>query len=113
MSPHDLSTYCYTVEVSGWDPQERFFVENTDLEWHEPAGKRIRLRTHIERGSILFVRLFGPESLDVLPVAYEAQQIQRAENSMYYEVVIAQVQPIRSRSAVRGAGNGGDHAPEM
>ena len=33
----------YSVEVSGWDNNEDFFVEKTELHWSEQSGKHILL----------------------------------------------------------------------
>lgn len=97
MSPQNTTSHSYIVEVSGWDAQERFFVEKTELEWDEQAGKRIRIRTPIERGSVLFIRLFDAGALDALPVTYEARDIRRQETSSLYEVSLVQMQPQRGR----------------
>lgn len=107
MSPQTTTTHSYTIEVSGWDAQERFFVEKTELEWDEQAGKRIRMRTPIERGTVLFIRLFDAGALDALPVAYEAREIRRQETSSFYEVSLVQIEPQRGRpaaSTTRGEG---------
>ena len=35
----------YRVEVSGWDLEERFFVEKSTLVWSERSGKTVALKT--------------------------------------------------------------------
>jgi hypothetical protein len=37
------SQTAYAVEVSGWDNNEDFFVEKTELHWSEQSGKHILL----------------------------------------------------------------------
>jgi len=32
-------TNLYRVEVSGWDDNKAFFVENSELEWTDDSGK--------------------------------------------------------------------------
>jgi hypothetical protein len=44
------------VEVSGWDEHEVFFVEKTDLDWDDLAGKHIVLKHKLASGSIIFIR---------------------------------------------------------
>jgi hypothetical protein len=50
----------YRVEVSGWDAEERFFVEKSTLVWSEKTGKRVALQAVVQAGSVLFVRLTQP-----------------------------------------------------
>ncbi len=50
----------YRVEVSGWDAEERFFVEKSTLIWSEKTGKRVALQAVVQAGSVLFVRLTQP-----------------------------------------------------
>jgi hypothetical protein len=113
MSPQTTTTHSYPIEVSGWDAQERFFVEKTELEWDEQAGKRIRMRTPIERGTLLFIRLFDADALDALPVTYEAGDIRRDDASSFYEVTLVQMQPQRGRPAASATREEGEEANEI
>jgi hypothetical protein len=62
----------YRVEVSGWDHDKAFFVENSELEWSE-AGKQVTLSRTLNEGAVVFLRLLQPMSADRSnPVAYEA-----------------------------------------
>ena len=64
----------YMVEVSGWDEHEDFFVEKTELQWSEQSGKHILLLRPIVSGSLVFLRLIDPMSLErVRPVPYRAE----------------------------------------
>lgn len=44
------------VEVSGWDEREHFFVETTDLDWDDFAGKHLSLQHKLPNGAMIFVR---------------------------------------------------------
>jgi hypothetical protein len=66
----------FRVEVSGWDMDQQFFVEKTELDWYDGENKSIHLRTPVKRGAVLFVRLLEKGSSGQgFPVAYEANQI--------------------------------------
>jgi hypothetical protein len=47
----------YRVEVSGWDRNQTFFVEKSELEWNEEAGKHVLLTHAIPDGAVIFLRL--------------------------------------------------------
>jgi hypothetical protein len=67
-------TDSYPVEASGWDIAQSFFVEKSELEWDAATGKYLTLTRSLSRGSIIFLRLLQPLSLDrSLPVAYRTQ----------------------------------------
>lgn len=69
----DLATSHYSVEVSGWDVSEGFFVEKCELEWNELSEKCVALRRMLPEGAHVFVRLLQPLSTERShPVAYEA-----------------------------------------
>jgi hypothetical protein len=69
----DIATSHYSVEVSGWDVSERFFVEKCELEWNEQAGKCVALRRMLPEGAHVFVRLLQSLSIErSYPVAHEA-----------------------------------------
>ncbi len=64
----------YSVEVSGWDNNEDFFVEKTELHWSEQSGKHIPLLRPIASGALVFLRLIDPTSVDrVHPVPYRTE----------------------------------------
>ena len=88
------TTSLYRVEVSGWDLEENYFVEKTDLEWDEVHGKRIRLNHPMRKGAVLFVRLLLPlESTCSYPIAYQAEPYEDQDNSGTYEIRLVQLQP--------------------
>jgi hypothetical protein len=45
-----------SVEISGWDEHEVFFVEKADLDWNDLAGKQIVLQHKLASGSLIFIR---------------------------------------------------------
>jgi len=68
------STNLYRVEVSGWDVNKAFFVENSELQWNENSGKEVTLSHGLTNGAVVFLRLLQPISADRgHPVAYEAE----------------------------------------
>jgi hypothetical protein len=70
---HDLAGTHYSVEVSGWDVSEGFFVENCELEWSEQAGKCVAMRRMLPEGAHVFVRLLQSLWMErSYPVVYEA-----------------------------------------
>lgn len=69
-------TDTYSVEASGWDSAQSFFVEKAELEWNEATGKHVTLTRSLAPGSMIFLRLLQPMSPDrSLPVAYHAQPV--------------------------------------
>ena len=67
-------TQTATVEVSGWDEDEVFFVERSELGWDEYAGKHVTLTRMLSEGSIIFVRPIQSIALHrANPIPYEAE----------------------------------------
>jgi hypothetical protein len=70
------ATNLYRVEVSGWDKNQAFFVEKSELEWNEDSSKQVVLRHMVPDGAVIFLRLLQPISTSRShPVAYEAEFI--------------------------------------
>jgi hypothetical protein len=66
----------YRVEVSGWDEEEIFFVEKSQLAWDEFAGKHVSLRHMLPDGALVFVRVLQPTALrQAPPMAYKVEFI--------------------------------------
>jgi hypothetical protein len=66
----------YSVEVSGWDDSQAFFVERAELSWDEQMGKHLTLSHQLCPGTMIFVRLLqatAPER--TFPVAYHAEPL--------------------------------------
>jgi hypothetical protein len=73
----------YRVEVSGWDDNKAFFVENSELEWTEDSGKHVTLNRGLNNGAVIFLRLLQPISNDRShPVAYEAELVTQTEDGL-------------------------------
>jgi hypothetical protein len=67
-------TGLYRVEVSGWDKNQAFFVEKSDLEWTEDSAKRVVLSYEVQDRSVVIVRLLRQLSTERShPVPYEAE----------------------------------------
>lgn len=77
------ATNLYRVEVSGWDDNKTFFVENSHLEWTENSGKQLTLNRGLSSGAVIFLRLLQPISGErPHPVAYHAEMIARTEEGL-------------------------------
>ena len=64
----------YRVEVSGWDKNEAFFVEKSEMEWNEGSGKRVKLSNAVPDGAVIFLRwLQSLSAAPAHPVPYEAE----------------------------------------
>jgi hypothetical protein len=62
------------VEISGWDENEIFFEERSELRWDEFSGKHITLKRMLAAGSIIFVRPIQPTARHrANPIPYEAE----------------------------------------
>ena len=69
-----LVTQTGMVEVSGWDEDEVFFVEQSQLGSDLYAGKHLTLSRMLSEGSIIFVRPIQPTAQHrANPIPYEAE----------------------------------------
>lgn len=62
------------VEASGWDAAGGFFVEKTALRWLGNDEEEIDLRSHLEQGAVVFLRLLHPGH-ETVPIAYRAARV--------------------------------------
>jgi hypothetical protein len=84
------------VEVSGWDEHEVFFVEKTDLDWDDLAGKQIVLQHKLASGSIIFIRrLHSVSSQRSAAIAYVAEFVGTCEEQVHQFQF--QLHPVRPR----------------
>jgi len=84
----------YRVEVSGWDNNKAFFVENSELEWSEESGKQVTLKRSLTKGAVVFLRLLQPISADrPNPVPYEAELVSATDRGQQQ----FRLRPISSR----------------
>lgn len=103
MSSQDWLSSHYQIEVSGWDLDENFFVEKTDLEWSEESGKRVQLHRPLRNGAVVFVRLLTPAvSSHNFPIAYQAERLPTEQPDGTSEFRLVQLQP-RVQTASRQA----------
>ena len=93
MNAQVMAPTSYRVETSGWDVDENFFVEKTDLEWTEEE-KTIHLQHPVRKGAVVFVRLMGNEaSQNAFPVAYQAAAVAYRTHERCYDVSLMQMLP--------------------
>ena len=70
------TTDSFRVEVSGWDQDEIYFVEKSNLDWDEFAGKHISLKHMLPEGAMVFIRVLQPTAMrQSPPVPYQAEFI--------------------------------------
>jgi len=87
------ATNLYRVEVSGWDDNKSFFVENSELEWVEDSNKQVTLNRGLTEGAVIFLRLLQPISNDrARPVAYQAEFLTRNPGQRQFRL-----RPVSSR----------------
>jgi hypothetical protein len=92
----------YSVEVSGWDVYEEFFVEKAELEWNE-RGKFVVLQRMLPDGAYVFVRLLQDTSVErSQPVAYAAH-FERSRPGGQRQFRLTAVHPRIMGTAQRGA----------
>ena len=88
----------YRVEVSGWDLEENFFVEKTELEWSEEQGKKVYMRHPLRDGAVVFVRLIQPTcSGHTFPIAYQVEKVRSGSRGMW-DVRLVQLHPRTGRT---------------
>jgi hypothetical protein len=91
---------CYRVEISGWDIDEVFFVENAELDGGEQTEKRVKLRRPLRKGTVVFVRhLLNTGVERDCPMPYEVDPIAVDEKG-YCEYRLSRVRS-RSRQTYR------------
>lgn len=72
----------YSVEVSGWDHAHAFFVERSELCWHEEGGKQLTLSRRLPPRAMIFVRLLQPTDGErAFPVAYEVELLSEVSDT--------------------------------
>jgi len=88
-------TNLYLVEVSGWDDNKAFFVENSELEWTEESGKQVTLNRGLHEDAVIFLRLLQPMGNDRShPVAYQANFVARNTEGQFQ----FRLKPVSARS---------------
>jgi len=93
----------YQVEISGWDLDDNFFVERTDLLWGQNDRKMVLLRRPVVEGALVFVRLTLPiEYGHSCPIAYHVASVNASADTNSWEVALTKVRPRNSTREVRG-----------
>lgn len=90
MLDFNAETTHYPVELSGWDAEQNFFVENTTLEWSETSGRAVLIRTKPAHGALVFVRLGGPLQT-AYPLPYRVKSVQARGARGLYRVCLEQM----------------------
>lgn len=94
-----LGADSFRVEVSGWDENDVFFVEKSDLAWDDFAGKHISLRRMLPEGAIVFLRMLQPTALrPPSPAAYRVEFI-GCDAEGQHQFRLNSVQPRYNREA--------------
>ncbi|MGB7728018.1 MAG: hypothetical protein WBL50_08305 [Candidatus Acidiferrum sp.] len=87
----------YRVEVSGWDENQSFFVEKSDLGWDDFAGKHISLQRMLPDGAMVFVRALQTQGLgQSAPIVYKVEFI-GCDPDGHHQFRLNAVQPRHSR----------------
>lgn len=98
----------YKIEISGWDFENKFFVENTALQWNEQAKKAV-LHRRVAPGSMIFVRLAGAlDSRTCSPVPYEAVSVNGRSDAEEYEIALGEWQMWTRVNDDRKSSDGGE-----
>ncbi len=93
----------YQVEISGWDLDDNFFVQRTDLLWGQNDRKMVLLRRPVLEGALVFVRLTLPiEYGHSYPIAYHVASVNASADTSSWEVALTKVQPRNGTREVRG-----------
>jgi hypothetical protein len=92
----------YSIEVSGWGPDNIFFVEKTDLHCSQSGVKRVLLHRTLPVGGMVFVRLLPQEYVGgSVPVPYQIQSNKPVESNGMYEMSLLRVRP-RIKAPIEG-----------
>ena len=84
----------YRIEISGWDVDDNFFVEHTDLLWEQSDRKMVLLRRPVLEGALVFVRLTLPiEYRHSCPIAYHVASVNASADTRSWEVALTKVHP--------------------
>jgi hypothetical protein len=88
----------YRVEVSGWDENQAFFVEKSDLGWDDEAGNHISLQRMLPDGAMVFIcALLSEGPGQVPPNIYKVEFI-GCDPEGLHQFRLNAVQPRHSRA---------------
>jgi hypothetical protein len=84
----------HTVEISGWDTEENFFVESASMGWEEGEENTVRLRTRVRPGSMIFLRLMEASVQPrTFPVAFRVMNVSAKMDRYAYEALLRRLWP--------------------
>jgi hypothetical protein len=79
MDSQPIASNC-RVEVSGWDAEERFFVEKALLETTHEGEQFVHLQHPLRAGSMVFLRMIDSRiTFPASPIAYQVKQVSATE----------------------------------
>jgi hypothetical protein len=95
MSNTGKSTDTYRIEASGWDLNDEFFVEKTDLFWDRFGGKKQLLHHTLSSGAVVFIRLAGHEVLEgSAPLIYQVEKAEPIDSNGQCEMQLRQLHAV-------------------
>jgi hypothetical protein len=95
----------YSVEVSGWDVEARFFVERAELCWDGDGDKFVSLQSPVCNGSLLSVRpILASGTIGPLLMAYQAELVAEHDGGEK-KVVEIRLVPHRRTGSANSPGN--------
>jgi hypothetical protein len=90
-----LNASASRIEVSGWDKNEDFFVEQSEFAYDDVSGKHITLAHNLPEGSLIFLRLIdSTSSHHSVPVAYHAKFI-RFDSDGHHQFRLVPAHPLQ------------------
>ncbi|SRR5712692_1246322 len=94
MPLHPLIAASFRIEVSGWDLDENFFVEKTELDAGENRNKKLLMRHRVRDRALVFVRPLVPVfSPDAAPTAFQVESVRAARIAGLWDVSLVQLHP--------------------
>jgi hypothetical protein len=103
-----LERYPIEVEVSGWDSDREFFVENANQSWtqsgtqdgQDESRKELVLHRSLSEGAIVFIRRFSLQSSsNSISLPYRVESVQPMDSDGRCEIGILRLHP-RSKAPV-------------
>lgn len=81
------------VEISGWDAENRFFVEKASLQGESGKQVQARMQHRAKPGTLLFVRPMDiPKQGDAWPMAFRVVRAEWNEKELLNEVELKAVE---------------------
>jgi hypothetical protein len=94
MAPLETEESSRSVEISGWDLAENFFVEKTVLRRCDDGSRKVLLHTPLRVGALVFARLSDEQTADrTIPVTYQVASINANFSDEGREIQLLQRHP--------------------